>query len=180
MRFSLDIWLYAIATNAYVGAVDAVVLEGRDPAAAHVTAFPTVPAFSAPQFTYGYVSQVYPSGYTLPSGPFVTVTTTASTSARPTRSHSHSENSHDAKASYLSAMCAPQGTKGPSLYDKDPRWPCNRVLNSTNTCVYNATIHDMDNQRPGGFKPKEMGAAAQQACLCPGGRGERIWEDIEG
>lgn len=141
MRSTISLSLCAVTSIIFSHAAIAIILEGRRPAlseiahVARVTTFPTVPSFSAPAFTYGAFSQVYPSGYTLPSAPFIT--TAASSSAVPTSHRGHGFGSTlDAEEMYLSSMCEPQGTHRPKgLWDWDQRFPCNRVSDSSNTCI---------------------------------------------
>ena len=141
MRPPISLSLYAATSVILSHVAIAVVLEGRRPAhsevihAAGVTTFPTVPSFSAPTFTYGAFSQLYPSGYTLPSAP--SITTDASSSAVTTSHRDYRIGpTLDAEQTYLSSMCEPQGTHRPKgLLDWDQRFPCNRVSNSSNTCI---------------------------------------------
>lgn len=185
MRSSIEFSFCAFTSVTFSYVTFAVVLEGRDPArsditrAAQATTFPTVPAFSAPSFTYGAFSEIYPSGYTLPTAPFITATASSFTISKPSGPHelSPSEIAEDA---YLGAMCAPQPTSSQGLSAGDQNFPCNRVTNSSVTCIYNATLQDFDDQAEGGQQLRAVSAQAQKDCLCPGGKGERIWENIEG
>ena len=141
MRSTISLSLCAVTSTIVPHVAIAAILEGRRPAhsevfsVAQVTKFPTVPSFSAPTFTYGVFSQVYPSGYTLPSAPSITIA--ASSSAVPTRhGHHGAVPTLDAEQMYLSSMCEPQGThRSKGLLDSDQKFPCNRVLNSSNTCI---------------------------------------------
>ena len=140
MRSTISLSLRAVTFITFSHVAIAVILEGRRPVHSEVThaarfTFPTVPSFSAPTFTYGTFSQVYPSGYTLPSAP--SITTAASSSAVTTSHGGHRIGpTLDAEQMYLSSMCEPQGTHRPKgLLDWDQRFPCNRVSNSSNTCI---------------------------------------------
>ena len=157
-------------------------LSVATPGNAAISNLPTVPSFSGPTFTYGAFTEVYPSGYTLPS-PFPTVTSAVSTSASRSSSSTvgpvgYGQHTRD---SYLRSMCAPRatgGAKGDLLETGlDQKFPCNRVQNSTYTCVFNATYQDVDED---GATLNQVNPQAQQECFCPGGRGYRVWEDIAG
>lgn len=205
MRSTISLSLCALTSLTLSHAAIAVILEGRRPAhseaihVAKVTTYPTVPSFSAPAFTYGAFSQVYPSGYTLPSAPLIT--TAASRSAIPTSQGSHGFGSTlDTEQVYLSTMCAPQGTHHPKgVLDWAQRFPCNRVSNSSNTCICencasihhlgnakyeiyldNATFDELEEHFIRDIPLYQVDAQAQKECLCPGGKGERVWEDLEG
>lgn len=172
MRSSISLSFYTFISINLFQAGSAVVLEGRDPAAARTTAYPTVPSFSAPAFTYQAFSEAYPSGYTLATTPFIKIS--ARSSAIPTSSDSRaSRPSESARASYVKSMCAP-------YYDLNLSFPCNRVANTSRTCVYNATLDDIANARNGGPRLRPNSPQEQHDCLCPGGKGENYWEYIEG
>ena len=53
---------------------------------------------------------------------------------------------------------------------------------SANSGIYldNTTLAELDNQLENGLPLHQVDAQAQKDCFCPGGKGERIWEDLEG
>ena len=188
MRLLDRLSLCTLATSSLLGEAYAV-LEGRNreitevhaskatTQAAQTTVFPTVPAFSGPSFAFGAFSSIYPSGYTTPAPlPVETSTLTRSPASTSSRSVTHS----DAKGSYLRSMCAPQNASHPTASEPDQRFPCNRVSNSTYTCIYNATVQEVEESTEEGSGLREVSPQEQQECLCPGGKGNRIWEDFEG
>lgn len=192
MRTTTTTYWAAAACLSLIGPTAADSLRGRQNSqdSSSSTAFPTVPSFSRNSYTYGWISDLYPSGYTLPTGPFVTVTSTASLTATASLtttasatggriagsdgySYSPAESS---QISYLRSMCHPQPTSDGSRPTPgfETGFPCNEVTNITHMCVYN--------ERSSGnisSDPTEQNSQAQQQCLCPGGPGAAIWENYE-
>lgn len=75
-------------------------------------------------------------------------------------------------------MCAPQNTSTDSAAGLDTKYPCNEVLNITYTCVYNLTAEEQPSDGADGLLI-ENDAVSQQKCLCPGGAGAALWENVE-
>ena len=186
------LYLLALTPSPFSGAL-AAILESSSPVRSGIAKtltvgapgdtaisnLPTVPSFSGPTFTYGAFTDVYPSGYTLPP-PFPTITSTISGSANPSFSSTVEflGGGHHAKDSYLRSMCAPRATgNAKAETGRDQNFPCNRIPNSTYTCIFNATIRVVDED---GATLSEVSPQAQQECFCSGGRGNRLWEDFAG
>lgn len=156
--------------------------HARQESLASSTALPTVPSFTQQSFQYGAYSSVYPSGYTLPSGEAsATPTITAVDSA--TSGGGYYGNGRSAaqasQARYLQSMCAPDTQATATAYPGfDTRYPCNEVLNITYTCIYNVTAEEQPSEGTNGSLI-QSNPQAQQECLCPGGAGAAIWENVE-
>lgn len=178
-------WAAAACLSLFAPTV-AEFLQGRQQSqdSGSSTVYPTVPSFSRNSYTYGYFSQIYPTGYTVPSGAIdtKTLTSTLTAAASPTGStqgggygypYSPAESS---QVDYLRSMCVPQATSGgsPSSPSFDTRFPCNEVKNITDMCVYDVQA---SKNISGGLI--EHNPHAQQQCLCPGGPGAAIWENAE-
>ena len=151
------------------------------------TVLPTVPSFTQTSFQYGVYSSVYPSGYTLPSGPrpsgeasaTPTMTADSSTSSSGGDFGNGRSPAQVSQMRYLQSMCAPDtqatNTASPGF---GTRYPCNEVLNITYTCIYNLTAEEQPSEGTDGSLI-ESNPQSQQKCLCPGGVGAAIWENVE-
>ena len=146
------------------------------------SALPTVPSFTQRSVNYGAYSSVYPSGYTLPSGPgkaSATPTATADDSRSTDIGNFRGPPAEVSQMDYLQNMCAPERpARGRAYATLDLNYPCNEVLNITYTCIYNLTAEEQPSNGTDGALI-ESGPEAQQQCLCPGGVGEAIWENVE-
>ena len=185
-------YVLALTRSTFFGALAAILESGSPvrsgiaktltvgaPGDTAITSFPTVPSFSGPTFTYGAFTDVYPSGYTLPP-PFPTITSTVSRSANPSFSSTVEflGYGHHTKDSYLRSMCAPRATGEPKAETGwDQNFPCNRIPNSTYTCIFNATFRVVGED---GATLSEVSPHAQQEGFCSGGKGNRLWEDFAG
>jgi len=186
MRTTTTTYWAAAACLSLVGPTAAEFLQGRQNSqdSGSSTAFPTVPSFSQNSYTYGYFSQVYPSGYTVPSGAVDTGTLTATLSATASATGSRIAGSNgyiyspaeSSQLDYIRSMCVPQPTSDGSSSSPglDTGFPCNEVKNITFMCVYNeqSLVNSSSSLT-------EQTSQAQQQCLCPGGPGAAIWENAE-
>jgi len=167
----------AAACLSLVGPTAAEFLQGRQNSqdSGSSTVFPTVPSFSRNSYTYGYFSQVYPSGYTVPSGAIDTKTLTTAASATGSSNgggyRSPYSPAESSQSSYLQSMCLPQPTSDGSSSSPglDMGFPCNEVKNLTELCIF----------KDPRSSPDQQNSQAQQKCLCPGGPGAAIWESSE-
>lgn len=186
MRTTTTTYWAAAACLSLFGPTVAEYLQGRENSqdSGFSTVYPTVPSFSRNSYTYGYFSQIYPTGYTVPSGAIDTKTLTSTlmaTASATVSSHGGGYGypyspAESSQADYLGSMCFPQATSGgsPSSPSFDTGYPCNEVKNITDMCVYDVQASmnssgDLIEQKP----------QAQQQCLCPGGPGAAIWENAE-
>ena len=147
-------------------------------------------SISVPTFTFGHFSDIYPSGYTPPPSPTMTLTGVFASQAS-VESEAASKASATGQASsgslrgdgspknlYLNKVCQPLSGKGVP----DQAFPCNRAITLVSACVFGDEFAKNASNAiaPPSPPPKERSSEDQQQCLCPGGKGQDYFQYYAG